>query len=58
MTINGTTGGDSLGVRADLVKSMSLELEKDLAEENDHLYELVSATRYFKLIVIYLMIGG
>ena len=30
---------------------MSLELEKDLAEENDHLHELVSATRYFKLIL-------
>ena len=41
MQINGTSTSDSLSVKAELLKSVSLGLERDILEENNNIHELV-----------------
>ena len=44
LQINGTSisDSDSLSVKAELLKSVSLDLEKDIEKENNNIHELVS----------------
>ena len=42
LQINGTSISDSLSVKAELLKSVSLDLEKDIEKENNNIHELVS----------------
>ena len=41
LQINGTSTSDSLSVKAELLKSVSLGLERDILEENNNIHELV-----------------
>lgn len=43
LQINGTSPSDSLSAKAELLKSASLELERDIVKENDNLHEMVSS---------------
>jgi len=42
LQINGTSTSDSLSVKAELLKSVSLGLERDILEENNNIHELVA----------------
>ena len=42
LQINGSSEADSLSVKAELLKSVSLELERDIVKENNDLQESVS----------------
>ena len=42
LQINGSSEADSLSVKAELLKSVSLELERDIVNENTDLQESVS----------------
>lgn len=42
LQINGTSPSDSLSAKAELLKSASLELERDIVKENDNLHEMVA----------------
>jgi len=42
LQINGSSEADSLSVKAELLKSVSLELERDIVKENNDLQESVA----------------
>ena len=42
LQINGSSEADGLSVKAELLKSVSLELERDIVKENNDLQESVS----------------